>query len=47
MGRHHEDLGALGGAGCTDDLPDQLEAAELGHQIVHDEQVERPFADQP
>ncbi len=47
MCRHHEDLGALGGTGRIDDLPDQLEAAQLGHQVVHDEQIERPLANQP
>ncbi len=45
--RHHQNLRTLAGARRTDDLTDQLESAELGHQIVHDEQIERPLADQP
>ena len=44
--RHHEDLRPLAVARSARDLPNEVEAAQLGHQVVDDQQVERPIAEQ-
>jgi hypothetical protein len=45
--RHHEDLRPIAGPREVHDLADELDAGELGHQVVGDQQVERPLADEP
>ncbi len=45
--RHHENLRAVAGGGVRHDLADELDARELGHQVVGNQQVEWPLADEP
>src|SRR5579864_571362 len=41
---HHHDFRPV--TGRRDDLPQELEPGHLGHEVVHDEQVERPLGDE-
>ena len=45
--RHHQDLRPLASGVEADELADQVEAGQLRHQVVDDQQVERPLAEQP
>ena len=44
---HHQDLGPLALGRRADVLADQVEAAQLRHDVVDDEEVERPLGQQP
>ena len=44
VGRHHQHLRALAFRRGGDVVADQIEPAQLGHDVVHDAHVERPFA---
>ena len=44
---HHQDLRPLGRRRRRVHLADELQPAELGHQVVDDQQVEQPLRQQP
>jgi len=47
VGRHHDDLRALAFGRRRDVLANEVEAAQLRHDVVDDQQVERAFGQEP
>ena len=47
MGGHHQNLRALAVRRRADVVANQIEPAQLGHHVVHDQDIERPLGQQP